>query len=135
MPVSISVCNAHISLFCRFYKLDGLVYRPRKHRFIADLDDRPLQNGRVRYDQPDYLIRRRVRRNVQLLECGITSPEQSIRLDPDLLNQIAELIRGQRIVKIIYLLIIDAVFTKQLGQISARRSGRFFINYYLFAHN
>ena len=52
-----------------------------------------------------------------------------------LCDQAAELFDRQRFVVIIYLLVVDAVFTKQLCQIAARRSGRFFVNDYFVCHN
>ena len=49
-------------------------------------------------------------------------------------DQSAQFFDRKRFVVIIYLLVIDAVFTKQLCQIAARRSGRFFVDCYFVWH-
>ena len=50
------------------------------------------------------------------------------------LDQLAEILLSKGLVKIIDLVVSNAVFTKQRRQIAAGRSGRFFVNCYLFFH-
>ena len=70
----------------------------------------------------------------ELFRDGVVSAKYVPRPQAGLRDKSAELFDCQRFVVIIYLLIIDAVFTKQLCQIAARRSGWFFVNDYFVCH-
>jgi hypothetical protein len=66
---------------------------------------------------------------------GFTAfPKQLKGSQPGLFDQFTEIFLGEWLVEIIDLLVIDAVFTKQRGQIAARCSGRLFVNRDLLRH-
>ncbi len=50
------------------YNFQGLVYRPRDDRLVADLDDGPIEQAGVGDDCQDYFFIRRVYRQAEFLE-------------------------------------------------------------------
>ena len=73
-------------------------------------------------------------RRVDGYGCLSTFSQQLERTAASLCDQLTEIVFGKRAIKIVDLVVIDAVFTKQRRQIAARRSGRFFIHGNLVFH-
>jgi len=72
--------------------------------------------------------------NVRHVLDGLAAAKSIERFETRFLEQSHQLRLAQRFVKIIDPVKIDPVFTKQRSQISARRSGRFFVDCYFHAH-
>jgi hypothetical protein len=109
--------------------------RTRKHGAISDFDNRTLQQIRV-FDYQFYnLVGQSVFRDIQFLENRFFPPQNFKRRKPCLPQQRAKFFRRQRLAKIIHSFKLDVVFTKQLRQIAARRSSRFFIDDDFLRHN
>ena len=67
--------------------------------------------------------------------CRSRTANQLDRPQPCLGYQFTKVLLGERLVKIIDLVPLYAIFTKQRRQIPARRSGRFFVNGDFVGHN
>ena len=78
-----------------------------------------------RFDQ--FGIRRFVAQ-IEFFELSFLFPNYVDRPQSCFFDQARELFLSERIDIVVYLFEINAVFTKQLGQIPASRSGRFFVN-------
>jgi len=113
------------------YYLEGLFYRPGEDRFVANLDDRTLKKVWVLYDLGDHFVCGCFGRYFKLFERRFAFAKNVKRLEASLFYQPPKLFFGERLVEIIHLIEVNAVFTKQRRQIAARRSGRFFVNDYL----
>ena len=109
-------------------KLQRPFYRPRDHRFVADYDDRAVEQARICNNCDDNLAFGRFHGEAEFLELLFLRPKQPECRNIQLCQQLFDVSLRQRVGKIINLLKINAVFTKQRRQISARRSGRFFVN-------
>ena len=81
----------------------------------------------------DYFIRGRVSCDLSRFHRRLTFAKHVERLQAHLFQKGLERFRSERLVIIIDLLEINAVFTKQRSQIPAGRSRRFFVNGY-FIH-
>ena len=101
---------------------------------FADLDDRPLQQCGVLDHQFDQAFGVGFLSQAELFGNGLVSAKHVPWPQAGLRDQAAQFFDRQRFVVIIYLLVVDAVFTKQLCQIAARRSGRFFVNDNFVSH-
>lgn len=109
----------------------GLLYRPRENSLVADLDDRALDGVRVRDHQFNNVRIRGSGGDPRVFHRSLALSKHIKRPEPGFGDQVAKIRLGKRLVKIIYPVEINAVFTKQLSQIPASRSGRFFVNDYL----
>lgn len=98
---------------------------------IADLDDRAVQQARVRRNGSDDLVIGRPGIEAQLLELLLLCTQQPERRYTELDEQALDLSFVERFAEIIYPVEINAVFTKQRRQIAAGRSSRFLVNDYL----
>src|SRR2546425_9348572 len=76
----------------------------------------------------------RIGSNAQALEIWLGTPQHIIRPQARLLEQRSQFLLGERLDKIIDLVVADAVFEKQLRELSARRAGRFFVDCDLWSH-
>ena len=106
----------------------GFIYRAGDHRFVADLDDGAIQQARIFDDGGDNVILAGGFGQREFLELRLSGSQQAERRNTELLKKALKLLRGQRFDEIINLVVVDAVFTKQRGQIAASRSGRFFVD-------
>lgn len=113
------------------YKLKCSLDGTCDNGFIADLDDRAVQQARVRGNGGDDLVIGRPGIKSQLLELFLFYTQQPERRDTELGEQALDLSFVERFAEIIYPVEINAVFTKQRRQIAAGRSGRFLVNDYL----
>jgi len=106
-----------------------LLDRSSKNCLIADLDYRPLDQIGISHHIFDHLSVRRFRRDF----C-IDSLSQQIKWPTAcFLYERAEILLRKWLVKVVDLVVINAVFTKQRRQIAACRSGRLFVNGDLFS--
>ena len=108
--------------------LQRLLRGTRDDRLVADLDDRPLKQRRVLDDRLYDVTRCRLRRQPEFLCLSFAFAKDLKWRNSQFPYQVPERFLSERFVKVIDPLDVDAVFTKQRGQISARRSGRFFVD-------
>ena len=125
--VNSALSSMHCAL-CTLHYPERLFDRSRQHCLVADLDDRTLKQARKFHHRRDDLGFRRLFRQTQILERRIAFSQNLERRKSGLFQKRPQLIFAQRIDKVIDSFKIDVVFTKQRGQITARRSGRFFVN-------
>ena len=115
--------------------LQSLLSRPCEDRFISDLNDRPLKKSRELDDILDDFARRRIRAEPELFGFWLAFSNYFEGRKAEFQNQLSERLLSKRFFKIIDPFRVDAVFTKQLSQVSARRSGRFFVDGdFVFCH-
>src|SRR5215204_3041567 len=117
-------------LFIAPDQLQSLLDRPRDDRSCFGLHDRPLDQVRVRdHRGDDFLVRRLIRKpGSRATACQLYGPK------PRFSDQLFQHLGRKRLVEIIHLLVINAVFTKQRRQIAAGRSGGFFVDGYSVLH-
>jgi hypothetical protein len=108
-------------------QFEGLVDRSSHDGRIADLNDRPLYQIRIGYHRFDDVGLGRVVRDAGR---GGSAGELDSR-EPGLFDELRQILDRKRLVKIIDLVVINAVFTKQRRKIAAGRSSRFFVDGYL----
>jgi hypothetical protein len=82
----------------------------------------------------DNHVVRRFKREAERFEFHLTPSQDLERPRSRFCDQFAENLLSERLAKIVYLVVVYAVFTKQRCQIAARRSGRLFVNDYFLAH-
>jgi len=117
------------------HDLQRLLRRSRQYRSIADFDDGTLKQRRILDDVLDDIAWRRFGGEAELLRFRFTFTDYLERRQSKFHYQFSERLLSERLIKIIDPLCVDAVFTKQLAQISARRSGRFFVDGdFIFCH-
>lgn len=97
---------------------------------LPDLDDRTLKGVGKLYHQSYHIVVRRFDSYAGFLDRRIALSKCIKRTQARLGDQFAEIILGKRLAKVIDLVVIYAVFTKQRRKIAAGRSGRFFVNSY-----
>jgi hypothetical protein len=114
---------------------ERLFDRPCNHGPVADLDDRPLEQPGIGNDQCEHIRVIGFGGKTALLERGLALSHGLDRPQIGLFEQFAKVLLGERFDEIIYLVVVDAVFTKQRSQITAGRSGRFFVDSDLIRHN
>lgn len=117
--------NRRLSLLDEF---KGFFHRTGDHRFVTNLDDGAVEQAWIFDDGGDNVVIGGGFGQRQVLELRLFGPQKAERRNTELLKKVIKFLRGQRLDKIIDLVVIDAVFTKQRGQIAAGRSGRFFVN-------
>ena len=98
-------------------------------RFVSNLDDGALEEIGVVYHHGDDLV------VGSLANDTLFAPQKVIGPHAGLSDQSREVILGKRLIEIIYLVVINAVFTKQRRKIAAGGSGRFFVNSYFLCHS
>ena len=112
----------------------GFFYGPCEHGFVADLDDRPLDDRRICAHRLYHLGVRRFGGNASVFNACLALSQDVEWPQARLLDQFPQLFFRKSLVEIIDFVIINAVFPKQRSQIAARRSGRFFVDGDLFIH-
>ena len=115
-------------------QIESLFYWPGQYCPVVDLDDRPLKEIWMFDHSRDDLAVRSFRRQPKFLKLGLPLPQNIERSKAGLFDQAAQFRLCQRLNEVIYLVVINAVFPKQRCQIAARRSGRLFVDGYLFSH-
>ena len=117
------------------HDLQRFLRRSRQDRAITNYDDRTLKQRRILDDVLDDLAGRSLGVESELLCLSLTFAKDLERRQSKLHYQFSERLLSERLIKIIDPLCVNAVFTKQRSQISARRSGRFFVDGdFIFCH-
>ena len=117
------------------HDLQRLLRGSRQYRSIADFDDGTLKQRRILDDVLDDIAGRSFGVESEFLCLSLALAKDLERRKSKLHYQFSERLLSERLIKVVDPICVDAVFTKQLCQISARRSGRFFVNGdFIFCH-
>jgi hypothetical protein len=111
-----------------FYQFQSLFSGASQYRTVTYLYDRPLENGGMVQYMTKHLFIGCISRDADLLYGRFSFAKDVEGPKPGLSQQVLKLCFADRVTKVIDLVKLYAVFTKQRCQIAARRSGRFLVN-------